>query len=100
MLLALKSIKVCAILENICRDQGEEEPEDNIGGDPMENVPNFRNGRPRVNGNKIARGKAVRDQLFNDFCPQKKTIADNEFCYVKLLCSVIHSTVSEYKNEI
>jgi len=67
MKLALKSIKVCAILENICRDWAEEDPEDNIGRDPIENVPNFRVSRPRVNGNQVVRGKAVREWLMNQF---------------------------------
>ena len=53
MPLALKCIKVCAILENIFRDWGEQDPYDNIGGDPEENVPNIREGCPRVPGTEI-----------------------------------------------
>ena len=69
MMLALMCIKVCAILENICQDWGEQEQDDNISSDPVENVPNIREGRPRVAGTEIVREKAVRDWLLTQFRP-------------------------------
>ena len=59
MRLAQKAIKVCCILENICRDWNEQLPPDDDDEEP--NVPNSI--APAAVGNQLTLGKAARLQL-------------------------------------